>query len=266
MTQSQMLNPDEEFNWKLWIYTNYNCNLSCSYCVASSSPSAVQRAISLSTVKQLVDEAKDSCFSCIYFTGGEPLIHNDIFAMLAYASKFLPTILLTNAMLLKGKRFQQLRDINNDNLFIQVSLDGGLAAHHDAYRGAGSWDATVAGINTLLDNGFHVRLSTTETKANTAHLDEICDFHLSLGIPEENHFIRPLARRGFSSEGIEVGLDNLSPEITVNVDGIYWHPLATEPDMLISDSSLNLSDAVEKVRERLIALETNQSDPLKTFT
>ena len=227
---------------------------------------ADRRAISLPTVKRLVDEAKDSCFSCIYFTGGEPLINNDIFAMLAYASKFLPTILLTNAMLLKGNRLKRLIDINNDNLIIQVSLDGGQAEHHDAYRGAGSWDATVAGLYTLLDNGFQVRLSTTETKANCAHLDEICAFHYSLGIPEENHFIRPLARRGFSTEGIEVGLDNLSPEITANVDGIYWHPLATEPDLLIGNASLPLSRAVEKVHERLAALEGSQAVPLKTFT
>ena len=26
--------------WKLWIYTNYDCNLRCSYCVAKSSPNA----------------------------------------------------------------------------------------------------------------------------------------------------------------------------------------------------------------------------------
>ena len=26
------------FLWKLWIYTNYDCNLRCSYCVAKSSP------------------------------------------------------------------------------------------------------------------------------------------------------------------------------------------------------------------------------------
>ena len=24
--------------WKLWIYTNYECNIRCTYCVARSSP------------------------------------------------------------------------------------------------------------------------------------------------------------------------------------------------------------------------------------
>ena len=36
--------------WKLWIYTNYDCNLRCSYCVAKSSPNAPRRAIGLANV------------------------------------------------------------------------------------------------------------------------------------------------------------------------------------------------------------------------
>ncbi len=251
---------------KLWIYTNYDCNLSCSYCVAQSSPSAPRRAISLDTVCGLIDEAVEAGFSCVYFTGGEPLISDDIFAILSYASQRLPTILLTNAMLIKGKRLERLKAVANDQLVIQVSLDGGRAEHHDAYRGTGTWLRTVEGIQTLQANGFRVRLSTTETSANAAHLDEICSFHLSLGIPEEDHLIRPLARRGFSTEGIEVGLDNLSPEITANVDGIYWHPLATEKDMLVSSKISPLSAAVQLVREQLDAHERGENGPLKTFT
>ncbi len=251
---------------KLWIYTNYDCNLSCSYCVAKSSPATPRRAISLDTVRGLIDEAVEAGFSCVYFTGGEPLVLDDIFAMLSYASQRLPTILLTNAMLIQGKRLEKLKATANDQLVIQVSLDGGSAEHHDAYRGTGTWLRTVEGIQTLQDNGFRVRLSTTETSANAAHLDEICSFHRSLGIPEEDHFIRPLARRGFSIEGIDVGFDNLSPEITVDIDGIYWHPLTVEKEMLVSSKTTPLSAAVQRVRDQLSAHERGENGPLKTFT
>jgi sulfatase maturation enzyme AslB (radical SAM superfamily) len=30
----------QALSWKLWLYTNYDCNLSCSYCVAESTPAA----------------------------------------------------------------------------------------------------------------------------------------------------------------------------------------------------------------------------------
>ena len=84
---------------KLWIYTNYDCNLRCSYCVAESHPKARQRAIDLGIVKRIMDEAAVLGFKSVYFTGGEPFILTDIFEMLAYASEKMKTTVLTNAML-----------------------------------------------------------------------------------------------------------------------------------------------------------------------
>src|SRR5574341_2417893 len=89
------------FEWKLWIYTNYDCNLRCSYCVARSSPNAPRRAIGLANVKRLVDEAVELGFTHLFFTGGEPFLLNDIYDMLAYSSERVKTTVLTNAMLLK---------------------------------------------------------------------------------------------------------------------------------------------------------------------
>src|SRR5512136_2548777 len=165
---------------KLWIYTNYDCNLKCAYCSVESSPAAPRRELSLSTVRQLIDEAAALNFTEVFFTGGEPFILDEIYDMLIYASARLKTTVLTNAMLLKGRRLEQLRAIRSDNLIVQVSLDGAQPEQHDAYRGAGSWIKSVDGIQALLANGFRVRLATTETPANSAHLAEVCEFHQAL--------------------------------------------------------------------------------------
>ena len=129
------IEPVPALAWKLWIYTNYDCNLSCSYCVAESTPRAPRNAIGLDNARRVVDEAVDLGFSQQFFTGGEPFILNDIYEMLAYASARLKTTVLTNAMLFNGRRLTRLREIANPNLHVQVSLDGGRAEHHDAYRG-----------------------------------------------------------------------------------------------------------------------------------
>ena len=71
---------------KLWIYTNYDCNLSCSYCVAESGPRVPRQPLGLETVQRLVDEAVALDFSHLYLTGGEPFLLDDIYDMLAYAS------------------------------------------------------------------------------------------------------------------------------------------------------------------------------------
>ncbi len=254
------------FQWKLWIYTNYDCNLRCSYCVAKSSPNAPRRALSLSIVKQLVDEAVDLGFSDVFFTGGEPFILNDIYEMLAYSSARVKTTVLTNSMLLRGARLDKLCAIDNDQLIVQVSLDGATPEDHDAYRGRGSWAKAVEGIKLLQERGFRVRLSTTETPANTARLEQICEFHRSLGIPDEDHFLRPLAKRGYSKAGLELDMSNLIPELTVNIDGVFWHPLSTDADMQVSKKIFPLAASVDRIQRQLDLMAQTGAVPLMTFT
>ena len=252
--------------WKLWLYTNYDCNLRCSYCVAKSSPNAARRALGLANAQRLVDEAVALGFADVFFTGGEPFLLKEIYAMLAYSSARVRTTVLTNGMLLRGQRLDSLAAIANDNLIVQVSLDGGRPEHHDAYRGTGSWAKTVEGIRLLQERGFRVRLGTTETPANSSHLDELCAFHRSLGIAEQDHFVRPLARRGYSKEGLELGKHNLSPELTVNLDGVFWHPLSTDADMQVAKRMFPLGPAVERVQQQLQVLAETGAMPLMTFT
>jgi MoaA/NifB/PqqE/SkfB family radical SAM enzyme len=251
---------------KLWIYTNYDCNLKCAYCLAESSPTAPRRALSLSVVQQLIDEAVALNFTEVFFTGGEPFILDDIYNMLAYASARLKTTVLTNAMLLKGTRLDRLSAIKHGRLSVQVSLDGAQPEQHDAYRGAGSWIKTLEGIKALQARDFHVRLSTTETPANSAHLAEVCEFHRALGISEDDHFIRPLAKRGFSAEGLDVDMKTLVPELTVNVDGVFWHPLSTDADLQINNKIFPLATAVEKMRCMVDEIARTGTVPPITFT
>src|SRR5437870_9806717 len=101
-------NEAPAFPWKLWVYTNYDCNLRCRYCVAKSSPNAPRRAIGLANVQRLIDESLRLGFVDAFFTGGEPFLLPDIHAMLAYASARMQTTVLTHAMLLHGARLEKL--------------------------------------------------------------------------------------------------------------------------------------------------------------
>lgn len=242
-----------DYAWKLWIYTNYDCNLSCSYCVAESHPRAQRRGLGLEQVARLVDEAAALDFESVYFTGGEPFLLPGIYAMLDYAARRMRTTVLTNGMLFNARRLEQLRAVAHPNLVVQVSLDGAQPEQHDRYRGAGSWAGAVAGIRALKSSGFSVRLATTITDDNAAHLDELRSFRETLGIAEADHILRPLAQRGFSQGGVTVTRESLLPEITVNSEGAYWHPLTTDDDMRISREIFPLANVVEQVRVQVQA-------------
>ena len=113
-------------------------------------------------------------------------------------------------------------------------------------RGAGSWAKAVEGIETLIQLGFEVGISTTETEANACSRARMPEFVESIGIPRERQFFRPLAKRGFSEMGTDVSPRSLEPELTVSVDGVFWHPLACEDDLLITRRIAPFGDAVKQ--------------------
>jgi len=43
-------------------------------------------------------------------------------------------------------------------------------------------------------------------------------------------------------------LPNHIPEITINNDGIFWHPLSSDPDLLLRTDSFPLVEAVLKIQ------------------
>jgi MoaA/NifB/PqqE/SkfB family radical SAM enzyme len=235
---------------RLWIYTNYDCNLSCSYCVAESFVGAERNGLTYPQVCRLIDEAVTLGMTELFLTGGEPFLLPDIFAMLSAGLEQMQVTVLSNGILLKGKRLGQLEALpHRERLTVQISLDGSNAATHDVYRGPGSWQKAIDAIVRLKAAGFHVRLGTTETSENRHDLAAMCQFHRQLGIPDEDHIIRPLVRRGFSAKGMALSLPALEPEVTVNRKGVYWHPVATDPDVLISPQLFPLRDAVEQIKE-----------------
>ncbi len=234
---------------RLWVYTNFDCNLQCSYCVAMSSPRAERRGLALPAFRRLVDEAAAHGITELFLTGGEPFLLPDIGERIRHAAGRIPTTVLTNAMLFHGRRLATLESLVDVDVCFQVSLDGADAATHDSYRGPGAWQKTLDGIATLQRLGFTVVIGSTATPVNAERLDALRAFVAGLGIPPERHFIRPLARRGFSTEGIEISAADLEPEVTVSLDGVYWHPLACEDDMLVTRRLFPFGDAMARVHE-----------------
>jgi radical SAM family protein len=89
--------------------------------------------------------------------------------MLAVSVSRVPTTVLTNATLFRGKRREVLeRFAGEPNFSLQVSVDGGIPELHDLYWGPGSWKRAMESIGIARNLGIRVRIGTSQTPENRA--------------------------------------------------------------------------------------------------
>ena len=236
---------------RLWMYTNFDCNLACDYCCARSSPQAARKALGLDRVRRLASEAVDAGVTELILTGGEPFLLPNLDELVAACTSALPTILLTNGMLFRGNRLAALQGMDRSRLALQISLDSATPGLHDLHRGRGSWERAVAGIRTARDEGFRVRVAATLPHGQSHQQQPFHTFLDSLGVAPEDQVIRVLAHRGVADEGIELTLESLIPEVTVTAEGVYWHPVtAGHEDQFVTADIFPLQEAIAEVRRR----------------
>lgn len=236
---------------RLWLYTNFDCNLACEYCCAESSPRAEARRFDPAMASEVYAEFAAMGGREVFLTGGEPFMHPDLGRLLDAAAG-LERTLLTNAMIFgRGRRRETLEALDRD-VVLQVSLDSATSEIHDRQRGAGSWERAVIGIELARSLGFRIRIAATlfdEDPQGVAALHRRLD---EVGIAAEDRVIRPVAQEGFAERGVHVSIDTLEPEPTLTADGAWWHPVAvTNHHMRIADSPLPLAEVFGVVLDTL---------------
>lgn len=254
---------------RLWLYTNYDCNLRCDYCCVVSGPRADPRRLPADRIRTLVDQAAAAGLERVFLTGGEPTLRPDLPELIVYITDRLPLTLLTNAMLLRGPRWERLSPLVEAGrpIAFQVSLDSADAALHDAHRGRGAHARALDGIATLLAAGARVRLAASLPED---HLDEIPRLHDladATGIARDDRIFRPIALRGAASAGEPIRPEDVAPELTCDAEGWFWHPVSNDPDMRLPVvANAPLADALVAVRGRLEALIATRAVRLDRFT
>jgi GNAT superfamily N-acetyltransferase len=238
---------------RLWIYTNFHCNLSCDYCCVASSPQAPRRELGAERIARLVAEAAAWGVREIYLTGGEPFLAIDIDTIVHTCVDALPTTVLTNGMVFRGRGRRALESMPRQGFALQISLDSATADLHDMHRGAGSWQKAVDGIRLALSLGFRVRVAATVAAPAPGELRAFHRFLDELGIGADDQLIRPIAAEGLAIKGVVLTRETLVPEVTVTADGVYWHPVAAiDQNALVTRQIEPLTPALDEI-SRLFA-------------
>jgi uncharacterized radical SAM superfamily Fe-S cluster-containing enzyme len=232
---------------RIWLYTNFDCNLRCDYCCVRSSPKAPRRALGVDRIRRIAREAAALGVAEIFVTGGEPFLLDDIGDILTTCAAAAPTTVLTNGMLFVGRRLEILRSLPRGRVTFQISLDSPTPERHDQHRGKGTWTKAWRGIERARVEGFRVRLAATV--ATEAEAVEFRKFLDSKQINEQDRVIRRVALRGFATKGVAVARADLVPEITITADGVFWHPVGAEDvDLLVTPDIFPLAEAFAAAR------------------
>ena len=212
---------------RLWVYTNYHCNLECAYCLTESGPGVRHREIPVEDLAGIAAEARRTGFTALGITGGEPFLMPGLAAALVPVVAELPTLVLSNGTLFSPRLVRELAPLAGERFAIQVSLDSAEADLNDEMRGPRNYARVLAAIPRLRAAGIRVRIATTSEAMDPEALERLCALHRELGVPDSDHVVRPVIRRGRAATagmGAEVTLRDLPAELTITADGAFWSP------------------------------------------
>jgi len=252
---------------RLWLYTNFDCNLSCDYCCAQSSPRAVARRMPAAMVEAAVAEFTEAGGREVMLTGGEPFLHPDLGALVRAVTARTPVTILTNAMVFDvGSRHRTLEGFDRSQVTLQISLDSSTPELHDRHRGAGSFARARRGIALARSLGFRVRVAATIDVSDAEEVVNLRELLDTERIPAQDQVIRRVARQGFATDGVALTRDDLHPEPTLTVDGVWWHPVGvTDPALRVTADPLPLHAAMSAIQRSLDASTADRDSTRRAF-
>ena len=166
------------------------CNLHCIHCYANASEGPATGELNTEESKSFISALSEFGVPVILFSGGEPLLREDIFELARFAEKTgVRPVLSTNGTLITENRAQLIKEAGFGE--VGISLDG-IGINNDRFRRlAGAYDAALKGIRNCVGSGIRVSLRFTITKSTyndisdifalteTEGIDRMCFYHLA---------------------------------------------------------------------------------------
>lgn len=166
----------------LFVELGARCNERCEHCYAESSPER-DEALTRSEVVAILDDARTLGFESVQFTGGDPLLHPDLVALVGHARSvgFAGLELFTNGLALSVPMLDALAP---HGVAFAFSVYADVAEVHDAVTGVrGSHARTMRAIERVLGRGLAVRVGITATARNATRVEATRRYLAERGVP-----------------------------------------------------------------------------------
>jgi Fe-coproporphyrin III synthase len=198
----------------VWNMTQ-RCNLKCVHCYAHAvEPSNHKDPISTEQAKAMIDDLAKFGAPVILFSGGEPLVREDLVDLAKYAtSTGMRAVISTNGTLITKAKARELKEVGLS--YVGISLDGAEAVH-DKFRGVtGSYKQALKGVENCQAEGLKVGLRFTINKRNASEIPHLFDLIEALEVPRICFYHLVYSGRG--SELIKEDLDHAETRAVVDL-------------------------------------------------
>ncbi|WP_394235467.1 TIGR04053 family radical SAM/SPASM domain-containing protein [Niallia oryzisoli] len=158
------------------------CQLHCLHCRAEAQLKRDPRELSFEEGKNLIDQIYEMNNPMLVFTGGDPLMREDVFEIASYAVQKGVRVSMTPSATpnVTKEAIQKAKEVGLSRW--AFSLDGHNAEIHDHFRGtAGSFDLTMERIQYLHELEIPIQINTTISRYNLDYLEEMADLVEKLG-------------------------------------------------------------------------------------
>ena len=198
----------------VWNMTQ-RCNLKCVHCYAHAvEPSRHKDPISTDQAKAIIDDLAAFGAPVMLFSGGEPLVREDLVELAKYAtSKGMRAVISTNGTLITKAKARELKDVGLS--YVGISLDGAEEVH-DRFRAVpGSYKMALKGVENCQAEGLKVGLRFTINKRNAAEIPHLFDLIEAMEVPRICFYHLVYSGRG--SELIKEDLDHAEMRVVVDL-------------------------------------------------
>jgi 12,18-didecarboxysiroheme deacetylase len=181
------------------------CNLRCVHCYARARDERGRDAVSTEQGKALLDDLAAYGAPVALFSGGEPLLREDLVELAKHAvGKGMRAVISTNGTLITKQKARELKEVGLS--YVGISLDGGEAVHDKFRATPGAFKKALEGIANCQAEGLKVGLRFTVNKRNAGEVPVLFDLVRDLEVPRI--CLYHLVYSGRGSELIKEDLDH----------------------------------------------------------
>jgi SynChlorMet cassette radical SAM/SPASM protein ScmF len=222
---------------QIYFYLTQDCNLRCRHCwivPKAAGDNQARRALPLDFFRSIIDQAKSLGLSGVKLTGGEPLIHPQIYDILnCIRENDLSLSVETNGVRCTPELAKQMSAAKQPS--VSVSLDSPTPEIHEWLRGVtGCFKAATRGICNLVEAGTRPQVIMTIFRKNVHQMEELVRLAESLGASSVKFNIMQPTGRGEdlwrNGEAVEIEeLLDLGNWVETSIPLFFSHPMAFRP-------------------------------------